>query len=175
MRMAWITTSDPSLVTRVLEMLPVSGIEDAISWVADALGFSFPPGTVLAIGTYVVASGVPLGGLTGYRLDDSPVFFVSVAGQEGSTFAEAVIHEATHVIDLRCRVDTSLVARLRSRDGSSHQLWHVPYFIAAAEAARRFVAPAHRDLGDTHGYYAKVPDELITLEQEGIVAAIRGR
>jgi hypothetical protein len=160
---------------RALETLDVPRIQDAISWVADALEFSFPGDHVLPIKMYIVASGVPLGGLTGYRIDDSPVCFVAVRRQEGSTFAEAVIHEATHVLDMTCQAETSLVAQLRSRPGASHQLWHVPYFVAAAEATRRFVDPDHRDFGDTHGYYPKVPDELMTLEQEGVVDAIRNR
>lgn len=142
---------------------------------SDVLGFTYPPGTSLTVETSVVASGVPLGALTGFRIDDSPVCFVAVRGQEGSTFAEAIIHEATHVLDIACDADASLVARLRNEQGSSHQLWHAPYFIAAAEATRRFVDPNHKDFGDTHGYYAKVPGELATLEAEGIVAAIRNR
>jgi len=162
-----------SWVGGALSSLDMARVEEAISWVADVLGFEFAADTSLTIETYVVASGVPLGGLTGFRIDDSPVCFVSVRGQEGSTFAEAVIHEATHVLDMKCHADTSLVARLRNAAGSSHQLWHAPYFIAAAEATRRFVDPAHVDFGDTHGYYAKVPDELARLEQEGIVAAVR--
>lgn len=162
-------------VMHVLETLDVSRIQDAISWVADALGFSFLDDHVLPIDVYIVASGVPLGGLTGYRIDDSPVCFVAVRRQEGSTFAEAVIHEATHVLDMTCQAETSLVAQLRSRPGASQQLWHVPYFVAAAEATRRFVDPDHRDFGDTHGYYPKVAAELMTLEQEGLVDAIRTR
>jgi hypothetical protein len=161
------------LAEAALDALDVAKVEQAIAWVADVLGFEFPADELLIVETYVVASGVPLGGLTGFRIDDSPVCFVSVQGQEGSTFAEAVIHEATHVLDMRCQADTSLVAELRASAGSSHQLWHAPYFIAAAEAARRFVDPAHRDFGDTHGYYAKVPAELARLEQQGVVAAIR--
>lgn len=164
-----------ALVERALDSIDVSRMEEGVSWVADALGFAFAPDTSLTIETYVVASGVPLGGLTGFRIDDSPVCFVSVRGQESSTFAEALIHEATHVLDTACDADTSLVASLRTAAGSSHQLWHAPYFIAAAEATRRFVDPAHKDFGDTHGYYAKVPRELAKLEEEGVVAAIRNR
>ena len=150
-------------------------IESAIGWVSDALGFKYPAGTSLTIETYVVASGVPLGGLTGLRIDDSPVCFVAVRGQEGSTFGEALVHEAIHVLDMACESGSSLVARLRDQPGSSHQLWHVPYFIAAAEATRRFVDSDHKDFGDTHGYYAKVPHELARLEADGVVAAIRDR
>lgn len=160
-------------VQRTLATVDLTRIEVAISWVAEVLGFTFHHDESITVETYVVAAGLPLGGLTGFRIDDSPLCFVAVRGQEGSTFSEALIHEATHVLDIRCDADTSLVARLRSAPQSTHQLWHAPYFVAAAEATRRFVDPAHRDYGDTHGYYAKVPHELARLEREGIVAAIR--
>ena len=163
------------LVEDALASFEVRKVEEAIAWVADALGFVYPPDSVLTIEAYVAASGVPLGGLTGLRIDDSPICFVSVRGQEGSTFAEAIIHEATHVLDVACEADTSLAARLRHAEGSTHQLWHAPYFVAAAEATRRFVDPEHKDFGDTHGYYAKVPHEMARLTDEGIVDEIRNR
>jgi hypothetical protein len=164
-----------ALVERALGSVDVARIEEAIGWVSDALGFTYPARPSVTVETYVVASGVPLGGLTGFRIDDSPVCFVAVRGQEGSTFAEALIHEATHVLDIACEADSSLVARLRNVPGSSHQLWHAPYFIAAAEATRRFVDPNHKDLGDTHGYCAKVPRELARLKADGLVATIKNR
>lgn len=168
-------TDRRTLVERALGSLDFARLEEAITWVSEALGFTYPPGTSVTVETYVVASGVPLGGLTGFRIDDSPVCFVAVRGQEGSAFAEAIIHEATHVLDIVCDADSSLVARLRNEPASSHQLWHAPYFIAAAEATRRFVDSSHEDYGDTHGYYAKVPGELARLQADGIVAAIRTR
>lgn len=164
-----------SLVEQALASVDVGRVEEAIAWVAETLGFVFPASTSLTVDAYVVASGVPLGGLTGYRIDDSPVCFVSVRGQEGSTFAEALIHEATHVLDAACDADTSLIAKLRNTSNSTHQLWHAAYFVAAAEGTRRFIDPGHQDFGDTHGYYAKVPAELARLEDEGIVEAIRNR
>jgi hypothetical protein len=161
------------VVEDALESLDVPRMEGAISWVAEALGFAYAADATVKIEVYVVASGVPLGGLTGFRIDDSPVCFVSVRGQEGSTFCEALIHEATHVLDIACASDTSLVAQLRAAPESSHQLWHAPYFVAAAEATRRFVDAGHTDFGDTHGYYAKVPEEMATLTARGIIEAIR--
>lgn len=162
-----------ALVERTLDSVDVPRTEEAIAWVAETLGFVFPESASLVVEVYVAAAGVPLGGLTGFRIDDSPVCFVSVRGQEGSTFAEALIHEATHVLDVACDADTSLPAQLRNAPESTHQLWHVPYFVAAAEATRRFIDPTHEDFGDTHGYYAKVPAELARLEDSGIVEAIR--
>lgn len=150
-----------------------STIERAISWVAKTLEFEFDDDATVDVEVYVVASGVHLGGLTGRRIDDSRVCFVAVHGQEGSTFAEALVHEAIHVIDAACRSDSSLVAQLRSEPGASHQLWHAPYFVAAAEAIRRFVDPAHKDFGATHGYYAKVPAEMNELDRRGIIHTIR--
>jgi len=73
----------------------VKAVEEAIAWVADALGFTFAASEEVRIETYVVASGVPLGGLTGFRIDDSPICLVALRGQEGSTSVEALIHEAT--------------------------------------------------------------------------------
>lgn len=164
-----------TLVEAALASIDKSKLEAAIAWVAEALGFRFGPDASLAVEVYAVASGVPLGGLTGFRIDDSPICFVSVQGQEGSTFAEVIIHEATHVLDVSCDSTDSLVERLRLAEPSLHQLWHAPYFIAAAEATRRFVDASHRDFGDTHGYYAKVPNELARLNDEGIIDAIRNR
>lgn len=162
-----------AVVQRALDSIDVERVEEAVSWVADTLGFVLPTDISLSVDVYVVAAGVPLGGLTGLRIDDSPVCFVQVRGQEGSTFAEALIHEATHALDITCDNDTSLLAQLRGVPGSTHQLWHAPYFIAAAEATRRFVDPQHEDFGATHGYYAKVPAELARLTEEGVVEAIR--
>lgn len=162
-----------TVVHQALDAVDTSRIEQAVSWVAKALDFVFEDSATLKVEVYVVASGVPFGGLTGRRIDDSWICLVAVRGQEGSAFAEALVHEATHVLDAACRSDSSLVARLRSEEGSSHQLWHAPYFIAAAEATRRFIDPQHRDFGETHGYYAKVPNEMTALQARGIIDAIR--
>lgn len=154
------------------EQAPES-IEIAAAWVADALGLVFPAGTTLEVDVCVVAGGVPLGGLTGQRIDGRPVCFAAVRGQQGSTFAEVLVHEVTHAVDFSCTSATSLVAELRNEPGNLSQLWHAPYFVASAEAIRRFVASDHRDYGDTHGYYAKVPGEMRTLAERGIVDRIR--
>jgi hypothetical protein len=161
------------LVERALGSVVVRKVEQAIAWVADALGFVFPEHTVVSIEVCAVAAGVPLGGLTGGRIDDSPICFAAVRGHEGSIFAEVLIHEATHVLDMLCHSDASLVAELRAEPGSSHQLWHAPYFVAAGEATRRFVDPAHEDFGETHGYYAKVPAEMELLDERGVLSRIR--
>lgn len=162
-----------SEVERELETLDVPRVERAVEWVAQALGFDLPSG-VLLVETKVVGGGVPLGGLTGGRIDDKPMCFVDVRRQTGSAFAEAVIHEATHVLDMGCPSDSSLVESLRrGADAELPQLWHATYFLAAAEATRRFVDPTHRDFGDTHGYYAKVPREMAALGERGIVTRIR--
>lgn len=162
-----------TLVERALSSVDTSGIEQAIAWVAGALGFEFDEEATVDVEVYVVAAGVPLGGLTGRRIDDTRICFVAVRGQEGSTFAEALVHEATHVLDAACDSQTSLIARLRNEPDSTHQLWHAPYFVAAAEATRRFVDSAHEDFGDSHGYYRKVPDEIAQLGERGIIDAIR--
>ncbi|MGQ0434501.1 MAG: hypothetical protein ACT452_19105 [Microthrixaceae bacterium] len=161
------------LVERALKAINIDVIEQSIGWVADLLDFRFPPSSTVEVDVKAVAAGVPLGGLTGARIDDRPICFVSVVGQEGSTFAEAVIHEATHVLDMSCKSDESLVERLRQEPGASHQLWHAPFFVAAAEATRRFVDPGHKDFGDTHGYYVRVPGEMAALEQRGLLAKLR--
>lgn len=160
-------------VERELEALDIPQIEAAIQWVAATLGFAFADDTTLQIDARVVADGIPLGGLTGQRLDGRPVCFVAVTGQEGPTLAEALIHEATHAIDMLCDSEESLVARLRHEPTSSHQLWHVPFFVASAQATRHFVDADHKDYGVTHGYYAKVPAEMSLLQERGVLDRIR--
>jgi len=160
-----------TLVEAALAALDIAAVERGVEWAAAALGFDEPG--ELTIVVVVVADGVPLGGLTGARLDERPICFVNVAGQEGSTFAEALIHEALHAVDMSCDSQRSLVHRLRSETGATPQLWHVPLFVAAAEATRRFIAPDHLDFGDTHGYYAKVPRELAELRARGVLRELR--
>ena len=160
-------------VEAALETLDVDAIGRGVAWSADVLGLSAATGEPEDVDVKVVADGVPLGGLTGARLDDRPVCFVNVARQGGSTLAEAVIHEALHAVDMSCRSDQSMLDRLRNEPWTGPQLWHVPLFVVAAEATRRFVDPSHVDFGDTHGYYAKVPSEIAELESRGLIADLR--
>lgn len=64
------------------------------------------------------------------------------------------------------------VARAAAHDepGAHGQIWHATYFLAAAEAVRRCIDASHQDYGTTHGYYAKFPRVLATLESRGIPA-----
>jgi hypothetical protein len=162
-----------ALVDNAVAQLDLPAVERAVEWAATALGFDRLES--LAIEVFVVAQGVPLGGLTGGRLDERPICFVNVVGQEGSTFAEAVIHEALHAVDMSSVSERSLVQRLRDEETTMPQLWHVPMFVAAAEATRRFISPDHLDLGDTHGYYAKVPREIEELDARGVLVELRRR
>lgn len=117
----------------------------------------------------VVASGVPLGGLTGEGPDDAPFCVVGAQALAGTLLVETVIHEATHALGMHerdggdDRAGGSPVARLREASlaaagggGPFGQLWHVPYFVTAAEAVRRFVDPTHVPYGDARGYYGRV-------------------
>ena len=160
-------------VIAALEALDVDAVARGVAWSAEVLGLVTERDEPVEVDVKVVADGVPLGGLTGARLDDRPVCFVNVARQGGSALAEAAIHEALHALDMSCRSDQSLLDRLRNEPGTGPQLWHVPLFVVAAEATRRFVDASHVDFGDTHGYYAKVPREIAELDARGLIADLR--
>lgn len=142
----------------------VAALAEAVS----ECGFAFPEGTKIGVDVAMVFSGVPLGGLTGETVDDQPICLVAIDGLDPSTLAESIVHEALHAVDMLSDDADSLIAQLRSRPDGSGQLWHVPFFIAAANAVRHVIDADHVDYGHAHGYYPKVPTELETLAELGI-------
>ncbi len=157
------------IVEAAIETLDLDAVAEATKWAAAQLGFRFADASPMVVAVGAVAAGVPLGGLTGQRLDGRPICFVATTPHAGSTLAEAVVHEALHALDLQCSDDASLVEQLRNEPWHGSQLWHVPFFLAAGESVRRFVSSSHEDYGVTHGYYAKVPQELDALRERGIL------
>ena len=146
-------------------------LDAAVEFVADALGATLP---VDKIPVVLVADGVPRGGLTSTTMDDRAVCFVATVPHSGSILHEAVVHESIHAFPRASGMDAGdaierLLAGLRELGvGPMHplgQVWHVPFFIAAADAARRFIDVSHRDYGDVHGYYAGVADAYAVAEQ----------
>jgi hypothetical protein len=55
------------------------------------------------------------------------------------------------------RLQHAVATRGLGADPDLGQLWHVPLFITAAEAVRRFITDGHEPYGTRRGYYAKVP------------------
>ena len=47
------------------------------------------------------------------------------------------------------------------------------FWLREPEDVRRHVDREHRDFGDTHGYYQKVPTEMRTLADLGVIDRIR--
>jgi len=117
-----------------------------------------------AVRVLVVASGVPLDGFTGLDADDRPLSVVAAETLSGSLLAEAVLHEAVHALSmLAANASETPIARLRGElesrafggPGGLGQLWHVPYFVTAAAAVRRYVDRHHVPYGVARGYYQR--------------------
>jgi hypothetical protein len=115
----------------------------------------------------VLVSSAPDPGASTHRARDGAVTFVAVADEALDTalLCEVVVHEAIHAIDVSPLGGDSLLAGLR-RALRAHGVApaaplhrdavHTLVFLAAAEAVRRHVDPAHRDWGDVRAYYARV-------------------
>ena len=153
-----------SLVADRIGPLDRELLGQALQWIAAELGFEVASRSdgPIDVAVVAVADGVTFGGVTA-EINDRARPFVAVVPHPESTLAEAVLHEATHALDVSRASGASWIDDLRHEHGSASQVWHVPFFLTAAEAVRRFIDPQHRDYGDTHGYYAKVPDELTLL------------
>lgn len=158
-------------IDSITQMLPPPVEAACLRLVAETFGFRPPSRVEMPVA--IVASGVPLGGLTSDDRDDQPLCVVNAQGLDGTLLAETVIHEAIHALGMHDRVRDdggSPVARLRDVSfsaaggrGKFGQLWHVPYFVTAAEAVRRFVDADHVPYGEARGYYGRAgrPAEIV--------------
>lgn len=149
------------IVRDVVEPWLAGPAPDCMAFVADMFGLEVPDATVIDV--RLVDDGVPFAGVTNLTLDQEIVAFVAVAGWPRSTLLELIVHEVTHAL-VEIAGGGPLQALARSARGEPGQLWHVPFFLTAAEAVRRFVHPGHQDYGDEYGYYAKVPAAMAFVE-----------
>jgi hypothetical protein len=134
----------------------------AFAFVEQHLGFPQQP---VAIPVYLVLDGPFPQAFTHRRRGGGGVCFVGVRALEGSQLYEALLHEATHALDVAAGQAPTALATLRwtlrqqgvlDNDRRMRDVPHTLMFVNAAEAVRRTIDPAHRDHGDVAGYYPKV-------------------
>lgn len=146
-------------IKEIRELLPDTTEDACLSFICDSFSLERPATPVRVV---VVAGGVPLGGVTGWDHNHDPVCAIARNGLSGSLLAEAVLHEAVHALGMMAsnsaatpiaRLQEQTAARGLGRRGPYGQLWHVPYFVTAAETVRRFVDDDHTPYGVARGYY----------------------
>jgi hypothetical protein len=134
----------------------------AVEFLLRDLGVSDPR---VAVPVFLVAEAPTPGGST--LRGASGAFIVLDADRfAGSTRLEAVLHEASHALDVASAGTPSVLSELRERlraAGAERALRDVPHtlqFLASAGVVREVFDPRHVDYGESCGYYAKVPAAL---------------
>lgn len=114
------------------------------------------------------------GGKEGMTLQTMDGWKVVIGSQthQSSAFAEVVLHEATHVMDLVSGED-SFLARLRKAlveakrpDQEVEQVPHVLIFLAAA-AQIQSREPGHKPVGEVTGAFGRLPKKLVDAARSG--------
>ena len=108
------------------------------------------------------------GGFT-HRTLAGGVCFVAVAERGRSELVEVLLHEALHATDVapanRGALPAMMSTALRSLAGTPQEAQgppaiHALFFLAAAEAVRFGLDPAHVDYGDAHGAYGRMGEAV---------------
>ncbi|MFI5385756.1 MAG: hypothetical protein ACHQ50_06510 [Fimbriimonadales bacterium] len=139
------------------ESIPEKSRDKAVEFILGTAGISKPPASVdiLVIPRMAGKEGMTVRTPAGTRI------VIGLGKYAGADFAEVVLHESTHVFDTTAGGE-SLFGKLRTALTAAkrpafeiEQVPHVCMFMLAAEAVRRFIDPAHKDVGDTFGAYSR--------------------
>ncbi|HZU72689.1 MAG TPA: hypothetical protein VE990_07945 [Acidimicrobiales bacterium] len=132
-----------------------------LDFIADAFDLTLPPVVRCAL----LASGLRVGGVTNENLYGEPVCLVAVDVGANTLLMESILNEATHAGAWSPEWPprgsgpiTTLMLGVAERGldgGELNQVWHVPFFITAAEAVRRYIDPAHVPYGEAKSYYQR--------------------
>jgi hypothetical protein len=134
-----------------------------LAYIIDKFGMRDP---AICVPVYLVVEAPPPGAVTHRARGNRGVCFVSTQDLTRMLLMEAMLHEATHALDLATTTTGSVLIDLRNClvasgfDPQSQAYRDVPHtlmFVQAGETVRRLLDPAHRHYGDISGYYAKVP------------------
>jgi len=137
--------------------IPQERRDEAVDFILNSAGITKTPASVdiLVIPRMAGKEGMTVRTQTGTRI------VIGLGKYEGANFAEVVLHEATHVFDTAAGED-SLFGKLRTALTAAkrpafeiEQVPHVCIFMLAAEATRRLIDPAHKDVGETFGAYSR--------------------
>ncbi|MCC7229735.1 MAG: hypothetical protein IT203_05025 [Fimbriimonadaceae bacterium] len=136
--------------------------DELLTWIAGRLKMATVPKSIQIL---VLPYSGGKEGMTIQTLDGWKV----VIGAEKYTrydFAEVVLHESTHVMDLISR-EKSLLARVRTalvKDNldttAQEQVPHLMIFEAAADAIKS-IEPHHRPVGESNGAYSRLPKQFL--------------
>ncbi|HEV2855234.1 MAG TPA: hypothetical protein VHC97_20740 [Thermoanaerobaculia bacterium] len=123
------------------------------------LGVVSSPKTPIPV--YLVAAG-PFPGAFTMRSQEGPFSVVALEGEPDSQWVEIVVHESIHGLD-DLTGEGSVLTELRRRlaqagadPGEVRDFVHTVMFVQPAATVRRLLNPAHKDYGDTAGYYSRV-------------------
>jgi parvulin-like peptidyl-prolyl isomerase len=148
--------------TRLAALRPEFGAlgPSALEQLMAALGIEDPR---IVAPVYLVAEGPWPGGVT-HRVRGGAASWIAVESFEGTGLHEVIVHEVAHALDTGSEGSPSALNELRRalsgagfgpRDRVSRDAPHALLFVASAHAVRRTFDPAHSDLGDVAGQYAK--------------------
>jgi hypothetical protein len=135
---------------------------DCISHLLQSLGMQ-DPGVSAAI--YLVSHAPPPQAFT-QRARGGSMCIIGVKEEDESLFAEMLVHELIHVLDLATSRQPTVLVGLRQSladqgfDETSRAWRDVPHtlmFVQAAATVRAILDPQHEAYGDARGYYARVP------------------
>jgi hypothetical protein len=149
---------------------------DALRWIAGVLGITDLPATIDVV---LVPQAAGKEGMTLRRMDGLRVVIGAGKYQEDA-FAEVVLHESLHVIDIGSPGKgflADLRAALKGAKRSEFEIEQVPHaamFVLAAEATRRYVLPEHKDVGETHGAYERGLEPLRKIVAPELAKLIEG-
>jgi len=149
------------------ERIPEAHRDSALRFILQTAGIATPP---KRIDIRLVPRMAGPEGMT-VRTSTGLLVVIGLGKFRGSDFAEVVLHEATHVFDTAAGSDSlfgKLRVALKAGNRSAFELEEVPHtvmFILAAEAVRRFIDPAHKDVGASFGIYSRGLEPIRRVEQ----------
>jgi hypothetical protein len=153
---------------QIWESLYAGRADDMLQSIADRLKFEVLPKKIEIV-------VLPFtGGKEGMTLQTLEGWKVVVGAQthEGSAFAEVVLHEATHVMDI-VSMDKSYLARLRKAlaeakrsEQEVEQIPHLLIFMSAADAIRQR-EKSHQPVGERTGAYGRLAKKLLEAAKAG--------